>query len=286
MVIKKVSVLGAGIMGNGIAQVSATAGYEVYLRDVEDRFVKNGVANVEKSLGRWVKAGKITQEEASKILGKIQTTTDLKKAVQDADLVVEAVTEDLYLKKSIFGDLGNFCPPQAILASNTSNFSITAIAAASKRPQKVIGTHFFNPPAMMKLIEVIRGLETSDETLQTVLEFAKKCGKETIVCKDSQGFVTTRMINIWLTEAQHILEEGIATREDIDKACRLAFNHPMGPFELNDFSGLDTQVYVSEALTQSFGDRFRSTQSLKNLVAAGHLGRKSGRGWFDYSPKK
>lgn len=283
MDIKRVAVLGAGIMGNGIAQVSAVAGYQVSLRDIEDKFVQNGMANIEKSLGRMVKAGKLNQEEIPTILGRIKTTTDLRKAVQDADLVVEAAPENLDLKKQVFQDLDNLCPPQTILGTNTSNFSITALAAVTKRPQKVIGLHYFNPPAMMKLIEIVRGVETSEETLQTTLEFAKRSGKETVLCKDSQGFITSRIINLWLTEAERILEEGIATKEDIDKACRLAFNHPMGPFELSDFSGLDTKLYVAEALNQSFGDRFRSTQTLRNLVAAGHLGRKSGKGWFTYS---
>ncbi len=283
MELKQIGVIGAGIMGHGIAQVSATAGFKVVLRDVEERFLKNAMANMEKSLGRMVKGAKLGPEEVPKILGRIQTTTDLKAAVQSADLVVEAAPENLELKKSIFRDLDNFCKAGAILGTNTSNFSISAIAAVTQRPQKVIGLHYFNPPAMMKLIEVVRGIETSDETLQIALEFARKSGKETVVCKDSQGFITSRMINLWMVEAERIMEEGLATKEDIDKACRLAFNHPMGPFELSDFSGLDTKLSVSDALTQSFGDRFRSTQSVRNLVAAGYLGRKSGRGWFNYS---
>jgi 3-hydroxybutyryl-CoA dehydrogenase len=283
MEIKRVAVLGAGIMGNGIAQVTAAAGYPVCLRDIEDPFIQKGMANIEKSLGRMVKAGKLNPGEVPKILGRVKTTTDLKKAVQDADLVVEAAPENLELKKQIFRDLDTFCPPQTILGTNTSNFSITALGAVTKRPQKVIGLHYFNPPPMMKLIEVVRGVETSEETLQTALEFAQKSGKETVLCRDSQGFITSRIINLWLTEAERIVEEGIATKEDIDKACRLAFNHPMGPFELSDFSGLDTKLAVADALMQSFGDRFRSTQTLRNLVSAGHMGRKSGKGWFNYS---
>lgn len=283
MEVKRVAVLGAGIMGNGIAQVSAMAGYEVMLRDIEEKFLQSGLGNIEKSLGRMVKAGKIAQEEGPRVRARIQTEIDLQKAVQDADLVIEAAPENLELKKTIFRDLDNFCKPQTILGTNTSNFSITAIAAVTQRPQKVIGLHYFNPPAMMKLIEVVRGVETSEDTLQAALEFAKRSGKEIVVCKDSQGFITSRIINLWLTEAERILEEGIATKEDIDKACRLAFNHPMGPFELSDFSGLDTKLYVADALTQSFGERFRSTQTVRNLVAAGHLGRKAGKGWFQYS---
>jgi 3-hydroxybutyryl-CoA dehydrogenase len=157
------------------------------------------------------------------------------------------------------------------------------LASVTKRPDKVVGLHYFNPPAMMKLIEVVQGLETSEQTLDTVLAFARQSGKETVLCKDSQGFITSRIINLWLTEAERILEEGIATREDIDKACRLAFNHPMGPFELADFSGLDTKLYVADALHQSFGDRFRSSQTLRNMVAARHHGRKTGKGWYKYN---
>jgi len=283
MEIKRVAVLGAGIMGNDITQVSAAAGFEVWLRDVEEKFIQNGIANIEKSLARMVKAGKLNPEEIPKILDRVKTTTELPRAVQGADLVIEAIPENLELKKKIFKDLDQLCHAAAILATNTSNFSITAIGAVTRRPHKVVGLHYFNPPAMMKLIEVVRGLETSEDTLQIVLDFARRSGKETVLCKDSQGFITSRIINIWLTEAERILEEGIATKEDIDKACRLAFNHPMGPFELSDFSGLDTKLYVADSLHQSFGDRFRSSQSLRNLVAAGHLGRKSGKGWYKYS---
>ena len=283
MEIKKIAVLGSGIMGHGIAQVSAAAGFEVSMRDVEDPFLQKAVSNMEKSLGRLVKAGKLAQEEVPNILGRIKTTTDLQKAVEEADLVVEAIPENLDLKKSTFKDLDRFCKPETILSSNTSNFSITVLASSTRRPDKVVGLHYFNPPAMMKLIEVVRGLDTSDETLKTILDFAHQSGKETVICKDSQGFITSRIMNLWLTEAERILEEGIATREDIDKACRLAFNHPMGPFELADFSGLDTKLYVADALNQSFGDRFRSSQTLRNMVAARYLGRKTGKGWYNYN---
>ena len=283
MEIKKVAVLGSGIMGHGIAQVSATAGYQVSLRDVEEGLLQKAMANMEKSLGRMAKAGKLPQEEIPVILKRIRTTTDLESAVKEADLVVEAIPENLDLKKATFQDLDRFCKPEAILSSNTSNVSITVLASVTKRPDKVVGLHYFNPPAMMKLIEVVRALETSEQTLETVLAFARQSGKETVLCKDSQGFITSRIINLWLTEAEKILEEGIATREDIDKACRLAFNHPMGPFELADFSGLDTKLYVADALLQSFGDRFRSSQTLRNMVAARHHGRKTGKGWYDYN---
>ncbi len=283
MEIKKVAVLGSGIMGNGIAQVTAAAGYQVALRDIEDAFLQGAMARIEKSLNRLAKADKIAQDEVAQILGRIHPTTDFQEAVGDADLVIEAIPENLELKRATFQELEAACGPHTILASNTSNFSLTNLASVTKRPEKVVGLHYFNPPAMMKLIEVVRGLETSDETLRIVLDFAARCGKETVVCKDSQGFITSRIIAIWLVEAERILEEGLATREDIDKACRLAFNHPMGPFELADFSGLDTKLSVSDALTAAFGERFRSPQNVRNLVSAEHLGRKSGRGWYDYS---
>ncbi|MBI5014967.1 MAG: 3-hydroxyacyl-CoA dehydrogenase family protein [Deltaproteobacteria bacterium] len=283
MEIKRIAVLGAGIMGNGIAQVSAAAGYEVFLRDVEDRFLQRARETMEKSLDRMAKKGKIAEEEVAKILGRVKGTTDFGEAVSEADLVIEAVPENLELKRSTFRDLAGACRPETILASNTSNFSITNLASVTGRAANVIGMHYFNPPAMMNLIEVVRGLDTSDETLQVVLDFAARCGKKTVVCKDSQGFITSRMINLWLVEAERILEEGVATREDIDAACRLAFNHPMGPFELADFSGLDTKLAVADAMCQMFGDRFRSPQTVRNLVSAGYLGRKSGKGWYDYS---
>ena len=283
MEIKKVAVLGSGIMGNGIAQVTAAAGYQVAVRDIEDSLLQGAMARIEKSLNRLAKAGKIAQDEVAQILGRIHPTTDFQEAVGAADLVIEAIPENLELKRATFQELEAACGPDTILASNTSNFSLTNLASVTKRPEKVVGLHYFNPPAMMKLIEVVRGLETSDETLRIVLDFAARCGKETVVCKDSQGFITSRIIAIWLVEAERILEEGLATREDIDKACRLAFNHPMGPFELADFSGLDTKLSVSDALTAAFGERFRSPQNVRNLVSAEHLGRKSGRGWYDYS---
>ncbi|GAB4264405.1 MAG: 3-hydroxyacyl-CoA dehydrogenase NAD-binding domain-containing protein [Deferrisomatales bacterium] len=283
MEIDRVTVLGAGIMGHGIAQVSAAAGCEVVLVDVGEEVLQSARARMEKSLQRMVKAGRLAPEAVGPILGRVRTTTEVETGVEEADLVIEAVPEDLELKKTVFGRLDRACRPEALLATNTSNFSITAIAAATKRPDKVIGLHYFNPPAVMRLIEVVRGLETSEETLGAALAFAERCGKETVVCTDSQGFITSRMINLWLVEAERILAEGVATKEDIDKACRLAFNHPMGPFELADFSGLDTALSVADALAQAFGERFRSPQTLRNLVAAGRLGRKTGRGWYDYS---
>lgn len=279
--IKKVGVLGAGIMGHGITQVCAQAGCEVVLRDIDQKYLDRGLDNIKKSVGKFVEKGKMQKAEADAALGRIRTSTKLAE-LKDADFIIEAIPENLNLKKETFAELDKICRPDAIFASNTSQLSITAIATAA-RPAKFIGMHWFNPPQLMRLIEVIRGLLTSDETLQVTLDFSKRLGKETVVCKDSQGFITTRAINAFRLECIRIYEEGIASIEDIDKAIKLAFNHPMGPFELADFGGLDTILAINEAMTQVFGDRFRPPQTIRKMVAAGHYGRKSGRGFYDYT---
>lgn len=285
MDIKTIGVIGAGIMGSGIAQVGASANYEVIIQDVVQSALDKALAAVRLSLGRFVKKGKLDEQASTEILNRIQITPDLHTAVSRADYVIEAVTEDLDLKLRVFEEVDKIAPQHAIIASNTSQYSITELASATQRPAQVIGTHFFNPPVIMRLIEVVYGLETSEVTTQTTLEMARRMDKEVVICKDSQGFITSRLINLWLTEAERILEEGIATKHDIDKACRLAFNHPMGPFELNDFSGLDTRLNIGLALEKALGERFKPTQSLWNLVRAGRLGRKSGRGFYDYPEK-
>jgi len=269
-------------MGNGIAQVCATAGYRVYLRDVQESFLERAMANIQKSLARMVKAGKIQESEVPVILGRITTTTDLETAVKEASLVIEAVPEDLSLKQQLFADLDRLTPPDCVLASNTSNFSITAIASATKRPDKVVGMHWFNPPPVMRLIEVVRGFETSDETIAFIKAVSETLGKETVVCKDAQGFITTRAVIALSLEAYRMLEEGVATREDIDKAIRLGLNHPMGPLELADLTGQDVTLMVAEAMSQAYGDRFKPTNTLRNLVRAGRLGRKVGKGIYNY----
>lgn len=282
MEIKKVAVIGSGIMGHGISQVVATAGVQVSLNDVSAEILEKARRQIETSLDRGIKKGKISEEEKKDILQRIFFEADFRAAVQDADLVIEAVPESLELKTSIFKKLDEFCRADAIFASNTSQYSITEIAASVKDPSRVIGMHWFNPPVAMKLIEIIRGLETSTAVLERIKEFAARVGKETVVCKDSQGFISTRVLVAMRLECYRLLEEGIASPEDIDKTLRLAFGHPMGQFELADFSGLDIEIPACEALTKVFGDRFRAPQSLVHRVKAGKLGRKSGEGWYKY----
>jgi 3-hydroxybutyryl-CoA dehydrogenase len=283
MEIKTIAVIGSGIMGSGIAQVAAAAGLNVRLRDIKDEFLDHALATIETSLGRMVKKGKLGESEKAGIINRINPTTELKPAVEGVDYVIEAVPEILELKLEVFRELDALASKHVILATNTSQFRITSIAAATKRPEKVVGTHFFNPPVMRRFVEIIRGLDTSDETLQTTLDLFMKLDMETIVCqKDSAGFITTRLLSLWVNEAQRIYEEGLATVEDIDKACRLAFGHPMGPLETSDFTGLDTGLHVRKALFNTLGERYRPTQTLINLVEGGHLGRKSGRGYYSY----
>jgi 3-hydroxybutyryl-CoA dehydrogenase len=278
--IKRIAVVGGGIMGRGIAQVVARSGLDVVLVDVRREALEDALRRIERDLARAVEGGKLTREDADAIVGRIELSTDLEEAGRTTQHVIEAATEDLDVKRDLFARLDAACPPQAILATNTSQFSITSIAAATTRPDRVIGTHWFNPPPVMRLIEVIRGELTSDETLATTLELATLFGKETIVChKDTQGFVTSRLIMLFLLEATRILEEGIASADDIDKACKLAFNHAMGPLTTADFSGLDTLLRGSEAMSSHYGERFRAPQTLRRLVDAGHLGRKTGSGF-------
>jgi 3-hydroxybutyryl-CoA dehydrogenase len=285
MEIKTIAVVGSGIMGNGIAQVAAMASYQVSIQDIAQSALDKALETIRLSLSRFVNKGKLDEQGAKDVLNRIQPTEDLRSVVSEADYVIEAVTEDLDLKLQVFEQIDRLAPQHAVIASNTSQYSITELASATNRPKQVIGTHFFNPPVIMRLIEVVRGLETSEETLQTTLEMARRMVKEVVVCKDSQGFITSRLINLWLTEAERIYEEGIATKEDIDKACRLGFNHPMGPFELDDFSGLDTRLNIGLALEKALGDRFKPTQILHNLVRAGRLGQKVGRGFYDHKGK-
>lgn len=281
-VIQRIAVVGAGAMGNGIAQVAATAGFDVILRDVTEAAVNEALRTIEKSLGRLVKAGKMTVEVAREVVARIRVVTEFSACV-DVDYLIEAIPERLELKKELFAQLDSLCPAHTILATNTSELSVTAIAAATQRPQQVIGMHWFNPPAVMKLIEIVQAVQTSDATLNATKDISHRMGRETVVCKDAQGFITSRALCALLTECYRIAEEGIASYGDIDKAIRLGLNHPMGPFELSDFVGLDVLAHASEGMANAFGDRFLLPQSVVKVVEAGHFGRKRGRGFYDYS---
>lgn len=273
-------------MGHGIAQVCAQAGkYEVSIRDIEQRFVDSGMKMISESLARFVKRGTLSEEESRKVLGRIHPTLDLDEAVKNADLVIEAVTENPALKKALLMDVGKLTPSTAIIASNTSSISITEIGAATGRPDQVCGMHFFNPPQLMKLIEIIRGLKTSDETVAIVREISVKLGKEpVIVKKDTPGFIVNRILSQALNEAVYLVAEGIASVEDVDKACELGLNWPMGPLKLLDYIGIDTDLFVTEIMVRETGDqKFRPSNLLRQMVRANLLGRKTGRGFYDWT---
>jgi 3-hydroxybutyryl-CoA dehydrogenase len=283
MEIKKIGVIGAGTMGNGIAQLAAQIGCDVVMRDIELRFVESGLKKIDSFLSKSVEKGKLEQKEKDDILGRIKGTTDMAD-LKDADFVVEAVIEDLDLKKSVFKDLDGLCKPEVILATNTSSMSITEIAASTQRPEKVCGMHFFNPVPLMKLVEIIRGYSTSDETINVTTELAQKMGKITVeVKKDSPGFIVNRIMIPHMIEAIKIVEEGIASIEDVDKAVKNGLNYPMGPFELMDLTGIDIAYFVSEYFYKELNkeSKWVSPNLLKTMVRAGKLGKKSGGGWYE-----
>jgi 3-hydroxybutyryl-CoA dehydrogenase len=287
MTIKKVCVVGSGTMGNGITQVVAQAGYETTMADVKQEFVDRGMNAIKASLGKFVEKGKIGQADMDKALANIRTSTDLKQAAKDADYVIEAVFERADIKLPVFQQLEEICPKNTILASNTSGIPIGLLASATKRPDKVIGMHFFSPVPMMRGLEVVKSLLTSEETVKVSLDFGKSIGKETVVVKDSPGFITNRIIPLVMNEGAKLLEENLASMEDIDKIVRLSFNWPMGPFELCDLVGIDVGVDLLEGIYQQTGwERYKPAPLLKRMVEIGYLGRKAGKGFYTLFAQK
>ncbi|MGD9320481.1 MAG: 3-hydroxyacyl-CoA dehydrogenase family protein [Desulfobacteraceae bacterium] len=285
MELNKIAVMGAGSMGTAIAQVVATGGYPVYIRDISMDILGRSKNKIDHQLKKLVKKGKISPEDTNNILNRITFTEDLRVAVENADFIIEAVPENLDLKKKVFSEMDRVAKSSAIFSSNTSQLSIASIGEATSRKEQVIGTHWFFPPQVMKLIEVVVSPATSQETLEVALAFCKKIGKETVICKDAQGFITSRAISALVSECLRIYEDGIASIEDIDRAMKLGFNHPVGPFQLMDMSGIDVVYQSLEALSKVYGDRFKPTGTISKLVQEGNLGQKTSKGFYTYNSR-
>ena len=280
--IKTVSVIGAGIMGRGIAHAAALGGYRTILEDILPASLRKAESEIRANLDKAVELGKVSKQDADAAFARIEFASSVEDAARAADLVIEAVPEELESKIEIFTLLDKICAPKTILASNTSSLSVTEIASVTYRAKKCVGMHFFNPVHKMKLLEIVRALETDDETIAAAVEVGRKMGKETVVIREAPGFITSRINAMIGNEAFYMLQEGIASAADIDKALKLGLNHPMGPFELVDLVGLDTRLHILEYLHKSLGEKFRPCPLLVQYVKAGRLGRKSGRGVYDY----
>jgi 3-hydroxybutyryl-CoA dehydrogenase len=281
--IKTIGVIGAGTMGSGIAQVAAEAGFNVIIRDLEEQFVQRGLTAVEKNLARAVEKGRKSQSEADAVRGRISGTTRLED-LSEADFIIEAIIENMALKKELYEKLDAICKEETVLASNTSGLSITEMASATKRPQKVVGMHFFNPVPVMKLVEVIKGFDTAAETFDLTMELARQMGKEPIAVNEAPLFAVNRILVPMINEAAFVLMEGVATAEDIDRGMMLGANHPIGPLALGDLVGLDVLLAVMETIYHETGDsKYRPCPLIRKLVRAGHFGRKTGRGFYSYT---
>jgi 3-hydroxybutyryl-CoA dehydrogenase len=286
MEIKKVGVLGCGLMGSGIAQIAAQAGYETVVREVEQKFLDKGLAGIEKSLAKFVEKGKMQASDKDACMGRLKGTTNLED-LADCDIVIEAIIENAPLKKETYAALDKIVKPSAIFASNTSSLTITELSMATARPKQFVGLHFFNPVPLMKLVEVVRTILTSDESFDTAFAFAKSLGKEAVSCRDNSGFIVNRLLVPYILDAIRAYEEGVGSIEDIDKAMVLGCGYPMGPFTLLDFVGLDTTYYITDVMYGEYQEkRFASPPLLRKMVMAGRFGRKTGAGFYDYAGEK
>ncbi len=286
MAIRKVGILGCGLMGSGIAQVAAQAGYETVVREVEQKFLDKGISGIQKSLGKFVEKGKMQQADMDACMGRLKGTTNLED-LADCDIVIEAIIENAELKKETYAALDRIVKKEAIFASNTSSLTITELSMATARPRQFVGLHFFNPVPMMKLVEVVRTILTSDAAFDEAFAFAKSLGKEAVSCRDNSGFIVNRLLVPYILDAIRAYEEGVGSIEDIDKAMQLGCGYPIGPFTLLDFVGLDTTYYITHVMFEEYREkRFASPALLRKMVLAGRYGRKTGAGFYDYSGEK